>query len=314
MTYDIYTILGGTGIKVSQIGLGTMQWGYKSVNNQFSSGLKDIPCEIFKTSLDSGINFFDTAEMYGSGNSEKNLGRCTKQGFFEIVIASKFMPYPWRLTRSELPKALKKSLRRLEKSSISLYQMHWPFPPVPINSWMDAMADLVAEGLIKAVGVSNYSMTQTQKAYERLAKYGIPLASNQIKYSMLDKRAEKNGVITLCNELNVKVIAYSPLEKGILTGKYNPNNIPTDFRSWRYNKSYFEKINPLINELRNLGNKYGGKTPGQVALNWLVCKGALPIPGARSVEQAIDNAGALGWMLSQEDVVRLNSQSDSVSK
>jgi aryl-alcohol dehydrogenase-like predicted oxidoreductase len=189
---------------------------------------------------------------------------------------------------------------------IDLYQIHWPFPPVPIITWMDALADLVSDGLVSAVGVSNYSKEQTKKAYERLSKHRIPLASNQIKYSLLDRSPEHSGLINTCHELGVSVIAYSPLESGILTGKYSLNNTPPDLRSWRYNKAYLKRIEPLIIELKSIGNKYGGRTPGQVSLNWLVSKGVIPIPGSKDVNQAMENASALGWTLSPEDISRLD--------
>ena len=134
--------------------------------------------------------------------------------------------------------------------------MHWPFPPVQYQSWMDAMSDVVADGLIRAVGVSNYSPTQTTIAFEALAKLKIPLASNQVRYSLLDRHPERSGLVDLCKKLDITIIAYSPLEKGILTGKYTPDNVPTGFRSWRYNKTYLIKIEPLLNALREIGKAH----------------------------------------------------------
>ena len=222
------------------------------------------------------------------------------------------MPFPWRFSKGELRTALLKSLKRLGLTKVDLYQMHWPFPPVPIKTWMEEMSDAVADGLIRAVGVSNYSPSQTEMAYDALAIHGIPLASNQVRYNLLHRRPEGNGLVQLCNKLGITVIAYSPLEKGILTGKYTVNNIPSGMRSWRYNKSYLDKIEPLIKILREIGKDHAGMTPGQVSLNWLTSKGVLPIPGARKKTQAKENAEAMGWQLSIEEVARLDKISELV--
>jgi aryl-alcohol dehydrogenase-like predicted oxidoreductase len=224
------------------------------------------------------------------------------------------MPYPWRLAKGELRLALLRSLKRLGIPHVDLYQMHWPFPPVSIKSWMDAMSDVVADGLVRAIGVSNYSTTQTTIAFEALAKPKIPLASNQVRYSLLERYPERSGLVELCKKLDITIIAYSPLEKGILTGKYTPDNVPTGFRSWRYNKTYLIKTEPLLNALREIGKTHANMTPTQVALNWLMCKGAVPIPGARNMHQAQENAGCLGWQLSGEEVNRLDKISDEVTQ
>jgi aryl-alcohol dehydrogenase-like predicted oxidoreductase len=305
--------LGRTGIVISPLGLGTLQWGDIKFTDLIGSKIDNDIRGAYEVSLAAGINFYDTAEMYGNGKSELYLGKYLSQISDKVVIATKFMPFPWRLTKSELRSALMHSLKRLRLNRVDLYQMHWPFPPVGIPSWMDAMADAVANGLIRAVGVSNYSVSQTQRAYEALARHQIPLASNQVKYSLLDRYPERSGLLDLCQKLGVTLIAYSPLEKGILTGKYSPENQPRGFLSWRYNKTYLARIKPILLSLREIGEVHGRKTPAEVALNWLICKGAVPIPGARNPKQAEENAGALGWQLSTEEVSRLDNISNQLS-
>jgi len=303
--------LGKTDLTISSIGLGTMQWGDVLVPQNAGSRLDPVVQAIYQTSLEMGITFFDTAELYGSGRSERHLGMNLHGKSENLVIATKFMPFPWRLTKGELKTALIKSLTRLGLKRVELYQMHWPFPPLPIKAWMDAMADVVAEGLVQAVGVSNYSAQQTEMAQNTLAHHRIPLASNQVRYSLLDRRPEKGGLVEYCKRSGITIIAYSPLEKGILTGKFSPDNLPTGFRAWRYNRTFLMKIEPLMHELREIGIKHDGKSPGQVSLNWLVAKGAVPIPGARSVAQAKENAGAMGWMLTAEEVEKLDRASQT---
>jgi aryl-alcohol dehydrogenase-like predicted oxidoreductase len=313
MSIEYYKTLGKTEIKISRVGIGIMQWG-KLVLNPIEDEINKDITDIYQTSLAGGINFFDTAEMYGRGRSESHLGRCLRYDPKDIVIATKFMPFPWRLSKGELRAALIRSLKRLGVSQVDLYQMHWPIPPVPIKAWMDAMADAVEDGLISTVGVSNYSIAQTQLAFDALAKRKIPLASNQVRYSLLDRRPERTGLVEVCRELGVTIIAYSPLEKGILTGKYSPEKIPSGNRSWFYNKEYLLKIAPLVEMLIEIGKAHQGSTPGQVALNWLMCKDVVPIPGSRNQSQAIENAGSLGWQLSADEMSRLDLISDQVAK
>jgi aryl-alcohol dehydrogenase-like predicted oxidoreductase len=306
--------LGKTDIKVSPLGLGTMQWGDREFSNYRDGRIEPNLSDIYRTTIDAGINFFDTAEMYGRGRSELHLGACLKNINDKVIVATKFMPFPWRLSKGELRSALLNSLNRLGLDHIDLYQMHWPLPPVPIRTWMDAMADAVADGLIRAIGVSNYNPNQTQTAFEALEKHHIPLATNQVKYSLLDRRPEFSGLVDLCTQIGVTIIAYSPIERGILTGKYTLNNRPSGFRSWRYNKAYLTKIEILMTELHKIGSSHSDKTPAEVALNWLICKGAVPIPGARNKAQAQDNAGSIGWRLNPEEIYRLDDISNRINR
>ena len=312
MNSDSYVNLGKTEIKISQLGLGTMGWGDVNSSDGHTFQIAPEIHAIYQSSLELGINFFDTAEMYGSGRSERHLGMNINGDRKKVIIATKFMPFPWRLSKRELRSALINSLKRLDLSQIDLYQMHWPFPPVPIKTWMEAMSAAFEDGLIRAVGVSNYSIHQVSIAQDVLARHSIPLASNQIKYSLLHRQPETSGLVEYCQKSGVTVIAYSPLEKGILTGKYTPSNLPPGFRAWRYNRSFLEKIIPLMDVLHEIGMDHNGKTPGQVSLNWLMVKGAVPIPGSRNLTQAKENAGAMGWKLTSEEVARLDSISERI--
>jgi len=293
-------------------GLGAWQWGdrfYWGYGQGYSEA--DLRAA-FEASLAAGITLVDTAEVYGQGQSERFLGRFAREAGQPVVIATKFMPFPWRLSKGALKNALRASLDRLGLPSVDLYQMHWPFPPVPVETWMEAMADEVQSGRIRAVGVSNYNLDQTRRAYTALKQRGLPLASNQVPYSLLDRTIEKNGLLALCRELGVRVIAYSPLAQGLLTDKYSPAHPPPGLRGARYGRQV-AKIEPLINLLRQLGEQHDGKSPTQVALNWTMCKGTLPIPGAKNMAQARQNAGALGWRLTAEDVARLDAASDRIA-
>jgi aryl-alcohol dehydrogenase-like predicted oxidoreductase len=306
--------LGRTDLEVSSLGIGTWAWGDRWIwgygRGDYTD--KDIR-EAFEISLDAGVNTFDTAEVYGLGRSESLLGASIRDRDTRPIVMTKFMPLPWRLRKQGLHRALSKSLDRLGLDRVDLYQIHVPLPPVPVETWMEAMAEAVASGQIRAVGVSNYSAKQMGRAHNALAAHDIPLASNQVHYSLLHRQPEFNGVKQLCHDLDITLIAYSPLEQGILTGKYTSDNPPPGIRGRQYNARYLANVQPLLERLREIGEAHGGKTPAQVALNWTICKGTMPIPGAKNARHARSNAGAMGWRLSDEEVAALDTLSLEVN-
>ncbi len=300
-----------TGI---EIGTGAWAWGDRMIWN-FGNGYgeKDVR-EVFDAAVVNGATFFDTAEVYGQGKSETLLGQMIKETGASVRIATKMMPFPWRLGKNALRNALQGSLRRLQFNSVDLYQMHWPLKPVSIETWMNRMADLLDEGLIKAAGVSNYDLEKTQIAHNTLQKRGYRLASNQVEYHLLERQIEKNGVQAYCQSEGIKIIAYSPLAMGILTGKYTPEHPPRGTRAVQYNAAYLTKVAPLLKALSRIGNDHDAKTAGQIALNWLIQKGALPIPGAKNLSQLQQNLGATGWAISSDDINLLDELSLKVTE
>ncbi len=295
-----------------QLGIGTWSWGDRLYWG-YGKGYQETDLlDVFNTSIQQGIRFFDTAEVYGQGRSEKILGKYISDRDQNIIVASKFMPFPWRLSRRSLIKALKKSLDRLGLDQLDLYQVHMPLPPVRIETWMEAMAEAKQNNLIKAVGVSNYDLSQMQRAVESLRKMGIPLASNQVEYSLINRKIEKNGVLDYCHSQGIKLIAYSPLGLGALTGKYSSTNPMQGFRGSRFSKNYLDQLKPLIELMKKIGADHGGKTSSQVAINWAIAKGTLPIPGAKNISQAEQNTDVLSWKLTEEEVSRLDAASDKV--
>jgi aryl-alcohol dehydrogenase-like predicted oxidoreductase len=281
----------------------SLSWGY---GRSYSEG--DIR-GAFEASLASGIDFFDTAEVYGRGESERLLGRLLRESGRTVTVASKFFPFPWRLTRGTLSRALEHSLRRLGLESIDLYQIHSPLPPVPIETRLAGLPDTFDRKLIRAAGISNYNTDQTRRAHAALGTRGIPLASNQVSFSLLDRRPETSGLHEACRDLNVTLIAYSPLAQGLLTGKYTLQHRPGGIRALRGFRASYDSIGRLIDLMREIGAGHGAKTPAQVALNWVICKGAVPIPGAKNARQAEENAGAAGWRLAPEEIAALDAAS-----
>jgi aryl-alcohol dehydrogenase-like predicted oxidoreductase len=251
------------------------------------------------------VDLFDTAAMYSGGASEQRLGELAEGR--RVVIATKFPP-GWRSTAEALPDALDQSLARLRRNTIDLYQHHFPSRRIPIPSLMGLMADAVAAGKVRAIGVSNYSAAQLRIAHAALAERGIPLASNQVEYSLLHRAPEVNGVLDACTELGVTLIAYQPLAQGVLTGKYRPGDRPKGIR--RFGRYYrgdgLEKAQPVVALLREIAERHS-RTPAQVALRWLIeRRSVLPIPGAKNEEQAASNAGALSFSLADGEVEALD--------
>jgi aryl-alcohol dehydrogenase-like predicted oxidoreductase len=309
--------LGSSDVSVVPLGIGTWAWGDKLFWGYGKDYSQTELQQAFQAALDAGINFFDTAEVYGLGDSEKLLGQFMHQSDRPVQIATKFMPLPWRFSSQSVTDALTASLERLQQSTVALYQVHQPFDFfMGQKNLMNVLADEVKRGRIQAVGVSNYSASQMREAHQYLADRGIPLSVNQMQYSLLDRQIETNGVLDTARELHITILAYSPLAQGLLTGKYTIENDskPVGARALnpRFSRSGLEKLTPVIRQLQDLGARYD-KTPAQVALNWLMAQGnVIPIPGAKNEQQARQNAGALGWTMTPDEMAKLRDVARSV--
>lgn len=304
--------LGASGLTVPPMGIGIWSWGDKGTWSYGRSHTREDVDAAYRVCLDAGLNFFDTAEIYGRGESERILGQCRRADGRPIIIASKFAPLPYRLSASALTDALDASLDRLGVECIDLYQIHWPFTIVDQDALVDMLALAMRSGKVRAVGVSNYSARAMRRAHARLARHGIALASNQVHYSLLQRKPERNGVLAACRELDVALIAYSPLEQGLLTGKYRVTNpqAPRLTGARRLAPAFSarrrRKMEPLLQTMADVAQERG-KTTGQVALNWLLATDPLivPIPGAKNARQAGENAGAIGWQLTEQEYARI---------
>lgn len=302
------TTLGTTGIEVTAMGFGTWAWGdslFWGYGKEYGESELRLA---FQAAIDRGITFLDTAEVYGLGKSEELLGKFIKETSASAQIATKYMPLPWRFRQQDVADAVTASLQRLKLPAMDLYQVHFPAPSFLNQAGlMNALADEVEQGRIKAVGVSNYNAAQLREAHQLLARRGVTLAVNQMRYSLITREIETNGVLDAAHELGVTILAYSPLAQGLLTGKYTATNLPSGARSLdrRFQSAGLQKLQPVLEKLNQLGQKYS-KTPAQVALNWLICQqGVIPIPGIKTAAQVEQNAGALGWELSAAELIEL---------
>ena len=308
----MHMVLGRTGIRVPRLGLGAMVWGdmssaprWNPARNAYGpTSSRDEQAAALAVSLAAGVNLVDTAAMYGKGASERRVGELTEGT--DVLVATKF-PAAFFSTAGSLPATLDASLARLRRSLVDLYQVHFPSRWMSIPTLMNLMADAVEVGKVRAVGVSNYSAAQLRSAHAALGGRGIPLASNQVQYSLLHRDPEVNGVLDTCRELGVTLIAYMPLASGALTGKYTAAHRPAGWR--RYGTIFrgrgIDRINRVNAVVRELAAQHD-KTPSQVALRWLIHQDVLPIPGAKTGPQAAQNAGALSFELSESEVDALS--------
>ncbi|WP_457624222.1 aldo/keto reductase [Persephonella sp.] len=312
-----YRILGKTGLKVSVICLGAMTFTEKGWRTAGTMSFKEIQ-RVVDYALDRGVNFFDTADIYAFGESEELLGKALGNKKNDVIIATKVRgvmsddPNDRGLSRYHIFRSVDKSLKRLGRDYIDLYQVHWWDNHTPIEETIDALNDLVRQGKVRYIGISDFAGWQIARSVTlQEAKNYARFVSAQMYYSLLGRDIEFE-VVPACQELGLGILAWSPLAGGFLTGKYTKDSpYPEDSRYSRMERPFlrfdFEKGYFVVDELRKLAEKYG-RTVSQVALNWVKSKPFISsiIVGVRSLGQLEDNLGCVEWDLSQEDVEYLD--------
>ncbi len=314
-------------IHLPKMGCGTWAWGNRILWDYDESMDAELQ-QVFNRCVQAGVTLFDTGDSYGtgklSGQSEKLLGQFSQaySGAFgdknnadKICLATKLAPYPWRLTRQSMLNAANASTERL--GHIDLVQLHWstanynPWQEAPL---LDALADLYEQGIVKGIGLSNFGGKRLRKIYPRFKERGIPIKTLQVQYSLLSTApVTEYGVKEACDEFDIQMIAYSPLCLGILTGKYSVAKgiLPKGLLRKRLTKQLLPGAKELLATLAALAQLHS-KTLAQVAINWCIAKGTLPIPGAKTLAQAEQNIGALGWQLSDSEVTELDKAAQRV--
>ena len=310
-------VLGKTGIQVTPIGLGVMQFagGGGLMGPLFPVIPQEEKNAIVAAALAGGINWFDTAELYGAGVSEQSLARALQaEGMRdgEVAIATKW--WPLLRTAGSIARTIDERLRFLEGYGIDLYMVHQPWGFSSPRGEMDAMADLVEAGKIRSVGVSNFSAARMRKAHAALQKRGLPLAANQVYYSLLHREIETDGTLETAQELGVTIIAYTPLESGLLSGKYHKDlaylGQQSLLRRARFGRR-LEASRQLVEAMDEMAARHEA-TIAQVALNWIIHfqgDAIVTIPGATRVSQAQENAAAMRFRLSEDEMERLDELS-----
>jgi pyridoxine 4-dehydrogenase len=305
------------------MGCGTWAWGNKLLWG-YDRTMDEALQSVFNYCVAHGVTVFDTGDSYGTGQlkgrSERLLGQFLKDYHGphaeEVCIATKLAAYPWRLTRGSMAKAARASADRIGRS-IDLVQMHWStanYAPWQEGALLDGLADLYEQGEVKAVGLSNYGPKRLRQVHQRLAERGVPIATLQVQYSLLSTYpVAELDIKHVCDELGIQLIAYSPLGLGMLTGKYQlPGPLPSGIRGFLF-RQLLPGIQPLLSCLQAIATERQ-KSMAQVALNWCLCKGTIPIPGAKRLDQAQDNVGALGWRLSDAEVTELDHRAANSDK
>lgn len=315
--------LGQSSLQISPLGLGCWQFsrGKGLVGSYWSNINESDILEIVRVSLEGGMNWVDTAEVYGGGKSEEALAQVLSQlerdgnPHAKPYIATKW--WPVFRTAGSIASTIDQRIRCLGGRTIDLYQIHQPFSMSTIDQEMKAMAGLVQAGKIRYVGVSNYSAKQMVKAHQLLQREGLTLVSNQVKYNLLDRSIDRNGTVDAAKAHGITIIAYSPLQQGVLTGRFHhdPKQIqalaPTRRLLSGLNGKYLARSRPLIETLDDLARKYEA-TPGQIALNWLIHyhgDTVVAIPGASKVRHAQENIGAMTFRLTGDELESLNQAS-----
>jgi len=305
------------------MGCGTWAWGNRLLWGYTESMDTELQA-VFKLCVDNGATLFDTGDSYGTGRlngrSEQLLGQFTQAysgaNQEKICLATKLAAYPWRLTRQQMVAAGKASAQRLGRP-IDLVQMHWStanYAPWQEGALLQGLADLYEQGLAQAVGLSNYGPKRLRWVHKKLADRGVPIATLQVQYSLLSTYpVTQLGLKDVCDELGIQLIAYSPLALGLLTGKYSEQgSLPGGLRGLLFRR-LLPSSRPVLDCLQTIAQARH-KTPAQVALNWCIGKGTIPIPGAKTVEQAKANLGAMGWHLDAGEMAELDQAANRIGK
>jgi len=303
-------------LSLPEMGCGTWAWGNRLLWG-YTPDMDEQLQAVFNHCVSQGVTFFDTGDSYGTGRlngrSESLLGQFAQayEGDHQaqICLATKLAAYPWRLTRGAMVNACDASARRMERP-VDIAQLHWStanYAPWQEGPLLDGLADLYAQGKVKGIGLSNFGPQRLRKIYPRFRDRGVPITTLQVQYSLLSTYPVKElGIQETCDALGIRLIAYSPLALGILTGKYGEGKpLPSGLRGLLF-RQLLPGVKPILQTLSAIATARA-KTPSQVALNWCICKGFIPIPGAKTLAQAQQNTGALGWRLDAGEVADLDT-------
>ncbi|MBL1200118.1 MAG: aldo/keto reductase [Nostoc sp. GBBB01] len=310
-------------LSLPNMGCGTWAWGNQLLWG-YDESMDDQLQAVFNLCVNNGVTLFDTGDSYGTGRlngrSELLLGRFHREyvgsNQENICIATKLAAYPWRWTRQSMVKACQASAQRLGRN-VDLVQMHWStanYAPWQEGQLLDGLADVYEQGLVKGIGLSNYGPKRLKQVQKKFAQRGVPISTLQVQYSLLSTYpVTQLHLKDVCDELGIKLIAYSPLALGLLTGKYSVGgSFPKGIRGLLF-RQILPGVRSLLACLQEVAQSRN-KTMSQIAINWCICKGTIPIPGAKNVEQARENIGALGWQLDAGEIAELDTAAANSNK
>ena len=312
-----YRYLGNTGLKVSELCLGTMQLGWTAEET--------LSKQILEAAFESGINFIDTADVYSrwaegnpGGVAETIIGSWLRQSNItrdRLVLATKVRgrmgdgPNGEGLSRQHILHAVDASLKRLGTDYIDLYQTHWPDKNTPIEETLRAMETLIQQGKVRYIGCSNYSAWRLVEALWTSDRQGIAsFICLQPHYNLVHRAEFERELAEVCRIYRIAVIPYSPLADGFLTGKYRPGRQTESARKGGAERYFTPENFSLLDVMGEIGKNKNGASISQIALAWLLTDQVItsPIIGPRTLEQLTDNLGAAGLRLSVEEKTRLD--------
>ena len=295
------------GIK---LGVGTWAWGDRLVWDYGKDyGKKDLSA-VFRRYLNDDITFFATSSSFAEGDSERILGEFAAETTKPLIIATKYVPRVWHLRRSDFLDSLKQSMARLRLSKLDLYEVCPPAGRMTINRLAECAAEALDLGLISQIGLSNFNTQQTDTFNEALSRFGYSIACLETPYNLLWREIETNGLMDLCRSLHITILAQQPLAMGLLTGKYDAEEPASGSRRQMMLRYHTSRLDILLRTMNHIGLENNGKNCAQVALNWLMCKGVVPIPGTKTLPQAIENAMTPRWMMTGEQQNLLDTLTD----
>jgi aryl-alcohol dehydrogenase-like predicted oxidoreductase len=293
----------GQTIKVAPLCIGAWPWGDKGTFHWTEDELPNVKAA-WKVMYEAGLNFIDTATVYGNGRSEEIVGELVRDlPRDSFVIQTKYLGLPTAAENylhpvDSLVHELNKSLGRLKLDYVDIYMIHGPIHPQSFKNVAKGLASCVEQGLTKAVAIANYSTNDLIKIADALAEHGIPLGAQQVEYSVLRRLPETEGQIAECQKRGIVFQTYSSLAQGKLSGKYSPENPPPS--TYKFSNYDMKDIEPALQVLRDISQKRG-KPVASVALNYIVGKGGLPLVGIRNEQQGREAVEALGWRLTDEE-------------
>ncbi len=296
---------------MAKIALGTWAWGAGAFGGDAVFGSKtDVENlkPVFDAAMKAGLNLWDTATVYGMGESEKILGQLTSEyERKDVEISTKFTPQLAEMFDNSVEKMADASIERMDCDYIDIYWIH---NPMDVERWTPGLIPLLKSGKVKRVGVSNHNIKEIQRANEILGEVGFKVSAVQNHFSLLYRSSEKGGVLDYCKENGIEFWAYMVLEQGALSGKYNKENpLPAESdRGKKYNP-VLPQLEALTNEMIAIGKKYGASC-SQIGIAWAIAKGTLPIIGATKERHVIEAAEAAKIQLTAEELSKLEALAD----
>ncbi len=295
-----------------RIGSGTWAWGDRLLWDYGRNYGKEDLSAVFRRYINDGINFFTTSPSFAEGTAERILGEFAAETPSPVIIATKFVPRIWNLRRSDFLESMKGSMQRLRLTKINIFEICPPAGSMTIARLAECTAEALDLGLIEQVGLSDYNAQQIDTFNEALSRFGFSIACLETPYNLLDRSIETNGVLDICKRLNITILAQQPLAMGLLTGKYDGEAPAAGSRRQMMLRYYTPRLDILLRTMNHIGLENNGKNCAQVALNWIMRKGIVPIPGTKTLPQAIENAQTPRWEMTAEQMTLLDTLTGQV--